>query len=337
MTNPPTLSADRARDLLSAMADRRVLVLGDVALDEYLVGQAGRLSREAPVPVLAFRRRFAVPGSAANPALNISGLGATARLVSLVGDDDAAAELGTLLRDGGIRASLVVDPSRPTTLKTRIVAEGQSLPQQVARLDRQSREATGPEVGSALLAALERESTDVDAILVSHYRSGVVTAELAAAARTLALERGIFISADAQGDIERFEGYDLLRIGRQDAVRSLGRPLPDEAAIEASLRDLLSRLDAGAVVLGRGGDGSSAADAGGVCFHLSPTNVSEVFDVTGAGDTAIAVLTLALVSGADLREAAALANAAAGCVVRRLGVVAPSKEEILAELSSVNR
>jgi bifunctional ADP-heptose synthase (sugar kinase/adenylyltransferase) len=166
---------------------------------------------------------------------------------------------------------------------------------------------------------------------------GVVTTDLAVAARTLALRRGLFISADAQGDLERFEGYDLLRIGRQDAARSLGRPLPDDAAVEASLRDLLERLQAGAVVLGRGGEGSSAMEAGGACLHLPPTNVSEVFDVTGAGDTAIAVLTLALVAGASLREAAELANAAAGCVVRRLGVAAPSAAEILAELGTVNR
>jgi rfaE bifunctional protein kinase chain/domain len=336
MARSPLLTTDRARAILAAMAGRRVVVMGDVALDEYLVGQAGRLSREAPVPVVSFSRRFAVPGSAANPARNISGLGAGATLIALVGADATAAELAALLRDDGIQAHLVVDPTRPTTLKTRIVAEGQSAPQQVARLDRQSREAAGADAMVELLAALEEGCVDADAVLVSHYRSGVVTPELAAAAGRLAKEHGLFLAVDAQGDLERFQGYDLVRVGGQDAARSLGRPLRDEADVEEAMLELLRRLGAGAVVLGRGSKGSSAALAGGEVFHLPPSNVSEVFDVTGAGDTVIAVLTLAMVSGANLREAAALANAAAGCVVRRMGVVAPSAAEIVAELGAVN-
>jgi rfaE bifunctional protein kinase chain/domain len=337
MASIAPLTIERARAILANMASKRVVVLGDVALDEYLVGRAERLSREAPVPVLSFSRRFLVPGGAANPARNVSSLGAKAHLVTLVGADEAAAELEALLNEAGIQAQLVVDPTRPTTLKTRIVAEGLSAPQQVARIDRQSRDAAGLDAERALKAALEDGCQQADAVLVSHYRSGVVTAELAAAAGRTARQRGLFIAVDAQGDLERFQGYDLVRVGGQDAARSLGLPLRDDRDVEAAIREITRRLGAAAVVLGRGSQGSSAALADGDVFHLQPTNASEVFDVTGAGDTVIAVLTLAMVSGADLGEAAALANAAAGHVVRRLGVAAPSAEEILAELATVNR
>lgn len=334
---PLPLATGRAAQLLAAMAGRRVLVFGDAALDEYLFGQADRLSREAPVPVLRYDRRRTVPGAAANPARNLAALGAEVTQVALVGQDDAAGELETLLRGDGIRTAWVVDAQRPTTVKTRIVAEGLGAPQQVARLDRLSREPAGAAAEAALARALATEGEGAEALLVSDYRGGAITARLAAACRDLATERGQLLTVDAQGSLERFVGYGLVRIGGQDAARSLGRDLEDEAQVQAVLSELVRGLGVGALVLGRGGQGTSAIDAAGRYGHLPPANVSEVFDVTGAGDTVIAVLTLALAAGATLWEAVALANAAAGAVVRRLGVHAPSAAEILAELGAVNR
>ncbi len=327
------LDPERGRALLGAMAGRRIPVLGDVFLDEYLVGRAERLSREGPVPVLAFRRRFCLPGGAANPARNIAALGGSARQVGVVGADASAEELRRLLESAGIDASgLVEDAGRPTTQKTRVVAEGLSTPQQVARIDRQPRQPVEGPVEAALSAALERAAADADAILVSHYRSGVVTPALCQVARRLARQRGIWLTVDAQGDLSRFAGFDLVRVGRQDAVATLGRSLDEESDFERACRDLAADLGCRVVLLGRGARGTSLLVEGRDYAVIPPSNVSEVFDVTGAGDSVIAVVSLALAAGAEPIEAVRLANLAAGIVVRRLGVAAPSPAEILAEL-----
>jgi rfaE bifunctional protein kinase chain/domain len=326
------LDRSTAERLLAAAAGLAVLVVGDVFLDEYLVGEAERLSREGPVPVLSFRRRFVRPGGGANPARNLAALGARVHQVSVVGPDAAADELRAALAADGIDlAGLVVDPARPTTVKTRVVAEGLAVPQQLARIDRQCREPLGPAAGAAVVAAIGRLAPRADAILVSHYRSGVVTPEVAAAARA-GVRPGAWLTVDAQGDLDRFQGYHLVRVGRQDAAESLARPLDDEADYEAAALGLRNRLGARAVVLGRGPSGTSLADEAGYAV-LRPVNVSEVFDVAGAGDTVIAVATLALAAGATVRQAVGLANLAAGVAVRRLGVVAPTAQEILAELA----
>ncbi len=335
MSRSPLLSPRLEPALVAGLLERgrrcSVVVLGDVFLDEYLVGEAERLSREGPVPVLAFRRRFVLPGGAANPARNLAALGAAVRLVAVVGADPAADELGGALLAGGIDAvGLVVDDCRPTTVKTRVVAEGLAAPQQVARIDRQERGAVRGAAAAALRRSLARAVRGADAVLVSHYRSGVVTAALAAAVAELA-PRAAFRTVDAQGDLGWFAGYHLVRVGRQDASPSLGQTLAAEADFQTAAVRLRQRLAAGAVVLGRGAEGMSLADGEGYAV-LPPANRSEVFDVAGAGDTVIAVATLALAAGAPVRDALRLANQAAGIVVRRLGVAAPTADELRAEV-----
>ncbi len=316
--------------LLDRFVGRQVVVVGDVFLDEYLVGQAERLSREGPVPVLAFQRRFCLPGGAANPAHNVAVLGGLPVLVGLMGDDDAGEELRMALEARGIRAlGCVTDPTRPTTRKTRIVAEGLSAPQQVARIDNQCRDAVSGSAEEGLLAAIARLGDKADAVLVSHYRSGVATPAVVDAARRVSRSAGAVLTVDAQGDLDRFHDFDLVRVGRSDAAAHLGRPLASDADYEDAARDLRARLRAGAVILGRGASGTSLLDDEGYAV-LPPANISEVYDVTGAGDTVIAVVTLALCAGAPLRQAVRLANRAAGIVVRRLGVVAPDGAAILA-------
>jgi rfaE bifunctional protein kinase chain/domain len=315
--------------LLGAMAQQRVLVVGDVFLDEYLVGRSERLSREAPVPVLAFSRRFCLPGGAANPAHNVSQLGAEARQVALVGDDAAGVELREALSARAIDASaLVVDAGRPTTRKTRVIAEGLAAPQQVARLDHLSRERASGATEAALVAAIGQAGTRCDAVLVSHYGCGVVTPAVVEASRIAARRAGAILAVDAQGDLELFHGFDVVRVGRADAASHLGRPLDDESDYQSAANDLRTRLAAGAVLLGRGAAGASVADEAGYTV-VPAAQVSEVFDVAGAGDTVIAVVTLALAAGATVRDAVRLANRAAGIVVRRLGVAAPTPAEIL--------
>lgn len=325
----------RSAATITAMAARRIVVVGDVALDEYLVGRAERLSREAPVPVLALRTRWHRPGGAANPAWNAASVGAETRLVAVVGRDPAADDLRAALAIERIDITgLVVDSERPTTVKTRVIAEGLAAPQQVARIDVQVRADVSADIAVRLEHALAVAGEGTDAVLVSHYRSGVVTEAVAAEAARIARSCGALLTVDAQGDLERFAGYDVVRIGRQDAARNLGRALVDEAGFRAAAEGLRADLGARAVLIGRGSAGTSVSDATGYAV-VPPANVSEVFDVAGAGDTMIAWVTLAMASGMTALDAVRLATVAAGIVVRRLGVVAPTPDEVRQALAAL--
>jgi rfaE bifunctional protein kinase chain/domain len=222
-----------------------------------------------------------------------------------------------------------VDAGRPTTVKTRIVAEGGPAPQQVARIDRQDRQPLGGEVERRLVAALERAAAGASAILVSDYKSGVVTEAVRDAARAAAVQHGIWLTVDSQGDLDRYTGFHLVRAARRDVEAGLGQTLVSESDFRAAAERLRADLGARVVVISRGPEGMSVADEEGYAA-VPPANVSEVYDVAGAGDTVIAYLTLALSVGASARAAVALANRAAGLVVRRLGVAAPTVEELLA-------
>jgi len=309
---------------------KRVLVIGDLCLDEYLVGKAQRLSREAPVPVLELQERFTIPGAACNPALNIQHLGGRAYVAGAVGDDEAGRDLRTLLAEEEIVTDgLVVDHSRVTTLKTRVLAN-HLFPQQVVRIDRQDRSPLSRRVLAGLRAYLKAAVAQVDGVLVSDYRSGVVSAELMRVLVTLAAERRIPVAVDSQGDFQKFRGVHLLRCNREEAEGFLRTRLTDDGSFELALKALQRRLSVDAVAITRGGDGISLIDHRGAIEHLDVLNPSEVYDVTGAGDTVIAVLALMTIAGAPLAEAARLANVAAGLVVQKLGNATVTQAELVA-------
>ena len=324
--------ADKAKlvKLVPSLADRRVLVVGDVFLDEYLVGRATRLSREAPIPVLEFARRFTVPGGAANPAHNVVALGGVARQVGVVGDDEAGHALRVELVQAGIDVEgLVADASRPTTTKTRIVAEGSlRFPQQLARIDRVERRPIAGAVEREVIARLEALAPQADALLVSDYRSGVVSETVVTTVRRLASRHRKLLTVDSQGNLPKFHGFDVVKCNHAEAQAVLGRELTTEDDFRRAGEQLLREISAGAVTITRGPDGMSVVGRAAGYAHLPAANRSEVFDVTGAGDTVIAVLTLALAAGVDLLAAAHLANYAAGLVVRKLGNATPSPEEL---------
>ncbi len=319
-----TLDPDALTRLLPALSQVRLLVVGDLILDDYWIGRATRLSREAPVPVLESTRRVHIPGGGANPALNARALGARVRQIGVVGDDPEGRRLRDLLAERGIDvAGVVVDPGRPTTWKVRILAEGGfRFPQQVARIDRQVRRPIEGEVEVALVAALSRALTEVDAVLFSDYRSGALTPALIQPVRSFPLW-----TVDAQGGFERYRGAHLVKCNRREAEQALGRPLDGDAGAAWGAQTLRERLSARCLLLTRGEEGMTVATEEGI-WHLPPTNRTEVFDVTGAGDTVIAVATLALAAGAHPLEAAALANVAAGLVIRRLGNAVVSPQEL---------
>lgn len=325
-----TLNKVRLLAAIPRLAEASILVIGDVILDEYLTGRASRLSREAPIPVLEFESRRVIPGGAANPAMNIVALGGQALQVGLLGDDVAGEELGQQLQRAGIDTSgLVVDPHRVTTQKTRIVSHGSlRFPQQVARLDRLDRQPPPPDVESELLARVQASLPGPQAIILSDYGNGLLTPAVAATILSAARQHGVLTVVDSQGRLDKYAGFDLVRANDRDTATYLGRPLQNEADFQAAMLRLREQLAAHAVVVGRGSAGVSVLGADAPYTHLPAVNPSEVFDVTGAGDTFTAVLAMGLVSDLSLLEATWLANYAAGWVVQKLGNATPSPQEL---------
>ncbi len=322
--------------LVARLAGRRVLVVGDMFLDEYLVGRAVRLSREAPVPVLERSHSFALLGGACNPAHNVAALGSQAVMAGVIGQDAAGQRMLDALGAAGIDpAGVVVDASRPTTTKTRLVAESVlRTPQHLARIDVIERRPLDETVEAALLARLEALAPGCDALLVSHYGSGVATPAVAARARALARRHGLLTVVDAQADLARFTGFDLVKCNRAEAEAELGQGLASQADFEQALARLLPLLAVKNLVVTRGSDGMSVVQAGQAVAHSPAVPVGDVYDVVGAGDTVVAVLTLALAAGVALEPAAHLANAAASLVVRKLGNAVVRPDELAAALAA---
>jgi rfaE bifunctional protein kinase chain/domain len=320
---------------LDALPRQAILVVGDAVLDEYLFGVATRLSREAPVPVLEFTRRLVLPGGAANPARNIAALGAPVALAAVVGADPDGAQLRELLAGAGVATrALVVDPARPTTRKTRILAEGLlRYPQQVARLDHVAREPVAPAHLATMRGVLEADFAHVAAVLCSDYLSGLLTPDLVAWLRARCRARGVLLTVDAQGDLGKYRGVDVLRCNAHEAQQYLGHPVERDDECRVALAALLTRLDVGLAVVTRGQYGV-VFQGRGVAFTQIPGRPVEVADTTGAGDTFIAVLTLALAAGHNAMEAASLANVAAGAVVQHFGNAVLSLDDLRALLTT---
>ena len=313
---------------------RHILVIGDLFLDEHLLGRATRLSREAPIPVVEFEEQQQRPGGGANPAVNIVALGGRVTQVGVVGDDSAGRTLTQLLSDAGIGVEgLVTDPQRPTTTKTRIVSRGSlRFPQQLARLDRIDRRPLAAEVEAQVVSRITALAPHTDAILISDYRSGLVTPAVIAAVRRVRRPAQL-ICVDTQGRLGQFTGFDLAKCNHHEAQdyvrRTTGRvpPLRTETDLRQAISRLRDQLDLGVLIITRGAEGLSL-QAGDEYLHLPAANRTQVYDVTGAGDTVIAVATLAMAAGHPPALAATLANYAAGLVVRKLGVAAPSPDEL---------
>lgn len=320
------------------LAGRRVLIVGDLLLDEYLFGRPERLSREAAIPVLEFRSRRPIPGGAANPARNIVALGGAAVTLGIVGDDQGGAELVELLEGAGVDTSAILHvPERPTTLKTRVLAEVPlTVPQQLARIDRLDRSPLDPELERQALERLEQHIGQVDAVLCSDYRVGFLSATLIAAIVQRCRERGVLLAVDSQGLLDAYAGATLIRCNLDEASAYLGRQLRTDEALREGLGEMVRRLDAGAVIVTRGGAGFVIQGRELPYTHVPALPIGEVFDATGAGDTFIAVTTLALAAGLTALDAARIANVAAGLVVRHIGNAVVTQPELRAALEQNN-
>ena len=328
----PATSSRPLEAIISRFQGASVLVVGDLILDKYTIGRPTRISREAPVAVLEWVRDYVVPGGGASPACTVASLGGSAYLAGVVGEDKAAAELRSALTQHRVDlGGLVSDPRRPTILKRRIVAQvTPSMLQQVARVDHIDRAPIEGHVESALIQAIEERVASCDAVLLSNYKSGTLTPAVAARSRELALAHGKVLSVDSQGDLPMFRGFGVVKCNQAEAEAALRRPLETDSDFEVGMRSLIAELGVGAVIVTRSSEGMSVMTASGEYCHIPVTNTSEVFDVTGAGDTVIAIVTLGLAAGADIFTAARLANIGAGVVVRKWGNAVPHIDELLA-------
>jgi rfaE bifunctional protein kinase chain/domain len=323
------LTTERASEIVAAAGRKTVVVFGDVMLDEFVWGDVTRISPEAPVPVVDIRRESVRLGGAANVLANLVALGARAALVGVVGRDAAGerlrAELGGL---GAARAgeSLVVDDSRPTTIKTRIIAHNQL----VVRADRERRSPVEPGVEERIVEALARMLLEADALVVSDYDKGAVTPRVLGEVLALARERGVPALVDPKmRNFDHYRPATLVTPNHHEALRLTNTEDDTDEGMARAARLILERLACDSVLITRGEQGMMLLEAGGEPVYV-PTAAREVYDVTGAGDTVIATLAAGLAAGATLVEAATLANHAAGLVVAKLGTATASTEELLA-------
>ncbi|HET7293062.1 MAG TPA: D-glycero-beta-D-manno-heptose-7-phosphate kinase [Vicinamibacteria bacterium] len=321
----PALTHARSRSLLRAMGGRRVLILGDVMLDEFLWGRVARISPEAPVPVVEIQRESFHVGGAGNVARNVRALGGEAALVGVVGRDAAASRLRDELRASAVEDALVEAGGRPTTVKTRIVAHNQ----QVCRADRERSDELSAALEAAVVARVSGALRSADALVVSDYQKGVVTPRVMRSAVALARRRRVPVLVDPKvRHFALYRGATVVTPNLLEAEQASGVRIRSEADLRSAGTRLLRSLRCRAVLITRGEQGMSLFEAGRRPLHI-PAAAREVFDVTGAGDTVIATLSLALCAGASLAQAAALANDAAGVVVAKLGTATVSPEELL--------
>src|SRR5438093_4822377 len=325
----PRLELESLRSTVGRFRGRRIAVLGDVMVDRYLWGRVDRISPEAPVPVVEVERETSSLGGAGNVAANLSALGALPSIIALCGDDDAGRGLGRALAARGVRAEgLIVEASRPTTVKTRIVAHSQ----QVVRADREVRSDAEGGALDGLRRAIDRELESAEALVVSDYGKGVVHPGTLEPALAAARARGIPVCVDPkESHIDAYRGVTVLTPNQQEAGYVQGRRIVEDESLAEVGWGLQRRLDAEAVLVTRGPDGMSLFERGGRYTYL-PTVAREVYDVTGAGDTVVSVVALALAAGADAVTACQLANHAAGCVIREVGTASCTTAELLASL-----
>lgn len=316
---------------------RRILVVADLVADEFVSGRVERVSREAPVLILQYERAELRPGGGANAVHNLRSLGGRPYPLGVLGSDQHGKSLRELLRRAGVpTAGVATEGSYLTPVKTRILAGGtHAARQQVVRLDRLAPLPPRSGVRSRVRASLRSFRGRVDAVLVSDYGLGLVTAPLVRAAVAFARRRGVPVTVDTRHGLLGFRGMTAVTPNEPEVEEALGVSIGSaRSRLEAAGRKLLRRLQTRAVLITRGGDGMALFEPGRPPLHVPIHGSDEVADVTGAGDTVIATFTLALAAGADPAQASHLANYAGGIVVMKQGTATVSADELRSAIRS---
>ncbi len=332
------LSEVRIKEITDKIGKSKIMILGDVMVDRYLYGDVGRISPEAPVPVVEVKRETVALGGAANVAANIHALGDTALVVGIVGSDSAAETLHKGFSDSGLsNECLIVDPDRQTTMKTRIIGENQ----QVVRVDREDLDELSSKMEEKALAMFERHAGDCAALIISDYGKGVITKPLLEKLIPAARKHGMFVAVDPkETHFMNYKNVSVITPNHHEASFAAGLRIVDDESLKRGGSDLLERLQLDSLLITRGKDGMTLFEHNGdrADFTMThfPTFARKVFDVTGAGDTVIASFVSAVSAGASLKEATVIANSAAGVVVGELGAATVSLESLRGSLKPRN-
>ncbi|MCJ7508874.1 MAG: D-glycero-beta-D-manno-heptose-7-phosphate kinase [candidate division Zixibacteria bacterium] len=323
------IKLNRLEKIFSNLGGHKILVVGDVMLDEYLWGNVSRISPEAPVPVVEIAKETIKLGGAANVALNIETLGAEPILVGLVGKDKNGEKLKSLLKSLKISdEGILVDKNRPTTSKTRIIAHHQ----QIVRADRENIEEMNGETCKRILKFVNDKIKEIDAVVISDYGKGMITLNLLNELIDLARKNRKFIAVDPkETHFMNYKKVSIITPNHNEASFAFGKRIKDEKSLEEVGWGLLERLEAESILITRGEKGMSLFQKDKTLTHF-PTVAKKVYDVTGAGDTVISAFSVAYCAGADLKESALISNHAAGIVVGEIGTAQVNKKTLWEDL-----
>jgi len=329
----PKWNSDRLKVVVKGLGGKKVLVIGDVGVDRYVTGKVERISPEAPVPIVNVTREFLKLGLAANVADNVCALSSKADLVGVIGEDRGAQDLTNLLKEAKISvAGLVKDGRIRTTLKERILGENQQL----LRIDYETARTVHAVTERIILNRVQKLIRHCDVVILEDYAKGFFTPGLFRDIFTAAKNAKKWVAVDPNGKTPlswyRFGEGTLFKPNLKEAEQLTGLKIKDEATLKVAGSDLLKKTGASSVVITRGKDGMAIFQKGSRGVVHVPTFVREVYDVSGAGDTVISVLALALAAGASTEDAAIVANLAAGVEVSKRGTATVSQDEILSSM-----
>ena len=317
-------------DIIDKMQGSEILILGDMIADIYLEGTISRISREAPVLVLEQASEKVVAGGAANVVNNAATLGGVVHAAGLLGDDNGADGLEGILAARSVDTKgFIRDKDRPTISKTRVIAGGRTtVSQQVVRIDKESKAPMKPEYEAEIGKYLDEVLPRVKGVVLSDYGSGTITEGLKNQILGYSQKNGIPVIVDSRYDIWRFKSVDYIKQNDAELAAAVGRELDSEADLVAAGKELLSKMSAKGVLITRGEDGMTLFGADGSVNNIPVSDKSEVFDVSGAGDTCVATVMLALAAGVEPLAAATLSNIASGIAVRKMGTSTVSAQEL---------
>ncbi len=316
-----------------------VVVVGDMAIDEMIYGTTDRMSREAPVLILRHYNTKIILGAAANAANNISSLnGGKVSVIGVYGNDYYAQVLINAFKESGINTEYMVqDTSRPTTVKTRISGScSQSVTQQIVRIDRETIEPISEEIENKIILQLEKAIPLHDAVILSDYNIGLLTNKVIKKAIEISKKYNKIIVVDSQKNLDRFQGVTSMTPNQPDTEKFLGYYIKDYKTLESAGREMIKRTNADSVLITLGGEGMALFENNGNFIKIPVFNKTDVFDVTGAGDTVAAAYTLALASGFSRKNAAIIGNIAASIVIRYFGCATTTISVIKSTIENIN-
>lgn len=316
-----------------------VLVIGDMAIDEMVYGSTDRMSREAPVLILRHYKTKIILGAASNAAHNIASLnGGKVSVIGTYGEDYYAPILLNSFKEAGVNTEYMVkDSSRATTVKTRISGScSQSVTQQIVRIDRETIDPLSKDIEAKIIEQMELAIPKHDAIILSDYNIGLLTNNVITKAIELAKKYNKIIVVDAQKDLDRFQGVTSMTPNQPDSENFVGFFIKDKETLERAGKEMLAKTNADSALITLGGDGMALFEKGGRFEKIPVFNKTDVFDVTGAGDTVVATYTLAMATGMSKKNAAIIGNLAASIVIRYFGCATTTPEILKSALEKMD-